>query len=374
MFQKAVIVTGNYPPEGGGPAKFAKTFSSWISPKVELVKVLSTTPKSSQVFEYSNIEVCLQSRKQNIFFRFFSTAFILGKISQKNSMVIANGCFLETYISSLIFRFNYAAKVPGDIVWERARNNNSTSLSMVEYQLVTLPIKMRIFRFLFSRSLMRADIVIVPSTGLRKVCLGWGIPKEKIVFIPNSVDSQKFHPNTDSAISFDVITVSRLITIKRIDEIIRVCSKYNLSLLVVGDGPEEGNLRKYAQQSGGEVHFFGNASQEQLPDLYLKSRYFILNSEFEAGTPYALLEARACGLVCIANKLTGCSDVISDGVDGYLFDGNSSDGLEQKLRQALSEKGKYNEYSRLSRSDSINRFSEDTVYGQIYKLMNQGNA
>ena len=289
-------------------------------------------------------------------------------------MVIANGCFLETYISSLIFRFNYAAKVPGDIVWERARSNNSTSLSMVEYQLVTLPIKMRIFRFLFSRSLMRANVVIVPSTGLRKVCLGWGIPEEKIVFVPNSVDSLKFHPNTDSDKSFDVITVSRLITIKRIDEIIRLCSKYDLSLLVVGDGPEEGNLREYAKQYRGEVHFFGSASQEQLPDLYLKSKYFILNSEFEAGTPYALLEARACGLVCIANKLTGCSDVINDDVDGYLFDGNSSDGLEQKLIQVLSEKDKYNEFSRLSRNDSINRFSEDEVYGQIFKLINQGKA
>ena len=374
MFQKAVIVTGNYPPEGGGPAKFAKTFSSWISPKVESVKVLSTTPNSSQIFEYSNIEVYLQSRKQNIFFRFFSIAFKLGKISWKNSIVIANGCFLETYISSLIFRFNYVAKVPGDIVWERARNNNSTSLSMVEYQLATLPIRMRILRFLFSRSLMRADLVIVPSTGLRKVCLGWGIPKEKIVFIPNSVDSLKFRPSTKSVMSFDVITVSRLIPIKRIEEIIRVCRKYDLSLLVVGDGPEERNLRKYAKQYGGEVHFFGNASQEQLPDLYLKSKYFILNSEFEAGTPYALLEARACGLVCIANKLTGCADVINDGVDGYLFDGNSSDGLEQKLIQVLSEQGKYNEFSRFSRSDAINRFSEDAVYGQIFKLMNQENA
>jgi glycosyltransferase involved in cell wall biosynthesis len=334
-------------PEGGGPAKFAKTFSSWISPKVESVKVLSTTPNSSQIFEYSNIEVYLQSRKKNIFFRFFSTVLKLGKISSKNSIIVSNGCFLETYISSLIFRFNYAAKVPGDIVWERAINNKSTSLSMVEYQLATLPIRMRILRFLFSRSLMRADVVIVPSTVMRKVCLGWGIPKEKIVFIPNSVDSIKFRPRTKSVMSYDVITVSRLITIKRIEEIIRVCRKYDLSLLVVGDGPEDGNLREYAKQSGGEVHFFGNASQEQLPDLYLKSKYFILNSEFEAGTPYALLEARACGLVCVANKLTGCSDVISDGVDGYLFDGNSSNGLEKKLRQALSEKGKYNKFSRL---------------------------
>jgi glycosyltransferase involved in cell wall biosynthesis len=221
---------------------------------------------------------------------------------------------------------------------------------------------------------MRANVVIVPSTGLRKVCLGWGIPKEKIVFVPNSVDSLKFHPNTESDICFDVITVSRLITIKRIEEIISVCRKYDLSLLVVGDGPEEGHLREYARQYGGEVHFFGSASQEQLPDLYLKSKYFVLNSEFEAGTPYALLEARACGLVCIANKLTGCSDVINDDVDGYLFDGNSSDGLEQKLIQVLSEKDKYNEFSRLSRNDSINRFSEDEVYGQIFKLINQGKA
>ncbi len=374
MLQNAVIITGNYPPEGGGPAKFAQTFSLWISKRVESVKVLSTTPTSSQIIELSNIQVRLQSRKQNFFFRFFSMVINLGKVARKDSMIIANGCFLETYISSLIFRFKYSAKVPGDIVWERAKNNKSTSLSMDEYQLSTLPIKMKIFRFLFSRSLLRAQTIIVPSTGLLKVCQAWGVPENKIVFIPNSVDSLKFQPKIDTSPSFDVITVSRLVSIKRIEEIIRVCSKHNLSLLIVGDGPEKANLRKCADQCGGEVVFFGSASQDQLPDLYSKSKYFILNSEFEAGTPYALLEARASGLVCLANKFTGCADVINDEIDGYLFDGRNADGLEQKVIQLLSEKDKHDEFSRLSRIDSLERFSEDKVYGKIYDLIQQKKA
>jgi glycosyltransferase involved in cell wall biosynthesis len=111
-----------------------------------------------------------------------------------------------------------------------------------------------------------------------------------------------------------------------------------------------------------------------LPDLYSKSKYFILNSEFEAGTPYALLEARASGLVCLANKFTGCADVINDEIDGYLFDGRNSDGLEQKVIQLLSEKDKHDEFSRLSRIDSLERFSEDKVYGKIYDLIQQKKA
>lgn len=367
-------MTGNYPPEGGGPAKFAETFSTWLSSRVDSVKVLSTTPDSSEHLKHSNIEVFLKSRQSNILFRYLTTVIKLGRISDKSSLIIANGCFLETYFAAILFRLKYVAKVPGDIVWEHARANKSSSLGMREFQFARLPFKRRVHRYLFTQSLKRAEKVIVPSTVMINVCLNWGIAESKVSFIPNSVNLEKYRPIADSQINFDVITVSRLIWVKKIDELIKVCANLNLSLLIVGDGPEGENLRKCAKEFGGKVEFFGNATQNDLPDLYRKSKYFILTSEFEAGTPYSLLEARACGLICIANKSSGCSDVITDGVDGYLVNEKDPSGLTDKVSQALREKNSYREFSNLSRQDSLNRFSQEIVFDQIFSLMKSRNS
>lgn len=374
MSKKVIVVTGNFPPEGGGPAKFAETFSTWLSSRSDSVKVLSTTPKSSEHLKYSNIEVFLMSRLPNILFRYLSTVIKLGKISDKSSLIIANGCFLETYFAAVLFRLKYVAKVPGDIVWERARANKLTTLGMREFQLAKLPFKSRVHRYLFTQSLKRAEKVIVPSTAMINVCLNWGIAESKLSFIPNSVNLENYKPIKDSQINFDVITVSRLIWMKKIDELIKVCAKFKLSLLIVGDGPEDENLRKCAKEFGGKVEFFGNATQNELPNLYRESKYFILTSEFEAGTPYSLLEARACGLVCIANEYSGCSDVITDGVDGYLVNEKDPSGLKEKVSQALREKNKYHELSNLSRQDSLNRFSQEIVFDQISSLMMGSNS
>ena len=64
-----------------------------------------------------------------------------------------------------------------------------------------------------------------------------------------------------------------------------------------------------------------------------------------------------------ANKDCGTFDALISSAD-YNF-------TEQKL---LSEKDKYDEFSRLSRIDSLERFSEDTVYGKIYELIQQKKA
>ena len=45
-----------------------------------------------------------------------------------------NGLFLETLLAKVISRARLVAKVPGDIVWERARNQGLTSLTIDQYQ------------------------------------------------------------------------------------------------------------------------------------------------------------------------------------------------------------------------------------------------
>lgn len=365
MKPNLLLLSGNYPPETGGPAKFVKNFSDWVSSEISSVCVISTHPDKDLSEMRGNVTVELISRSQNLFMRYIKTIKKIGSHSNRQTLILANGCFFETFIASYIYRISYCVKLPGDIVWEHAKMNKITSLGMMDFQQSKLPLKYSILRFLFSLSLKRSELVIVPSSNMLTVCQGWGIDSDKIKLIYNAVNINEFKPQLDAQKKFDIITVSRLIAIKRIDELIKSAAALNMTLLIVGDGPLMDELVLENLRHGSPATFHGAATQKELPYLYNQARYFVLNSEFEAGTPYALLEARACGLVVLANGATGAADVVSDHVDGFLLNGGLKYDLQGGITEAVNLGVKYQEYSSAAVADCAKRFSEEAIYRNI---------
>ncbi len=320
MPHSILILSGIFPPDVGGPAKFADVFSQWLSEKNWKVGVISLSHSGRRRYFLGKVEVNLVPRSLNLMMRYLLLITKIYRESKAKNLILANGLFLEVWIVSKIFRIKYAVKVPGDIVWERARNNSITSLSIDDFQNQDLGLKYAIFRNLYSRSLRDAKQVIVPSLHLFSLCQLWGVQTEKIHVIHNSVFVDRFKPVVQNK-DFDVLTVARLVKWKGIEEIIKVCANNELRLLVVGDGPEMQNLKQAANESGANVVFVGDVAQEQLPSYYSRSKAFVLNSNFEASS-YSLIEAMACSLPVIASRKTGSAEVVRHSVDGYLIDEN----------------------------------------------------
>ncbi len=368
MSRELIILTGNYPPESGGPAKFASTFSHWASARGYKVKVVSTHPDKDLILEDAGVKVFLVSRLRSRLFRYILTCKILLAESNSNTLIISNGPLIEVLAASFFANRKYIIKIPGDIVWEQARASGHTKLGMSEFQVGINPIRYRLMRVLSNVALKRAKKVIVPSSIMYTYCLDWGIPKGKLVKVFNSVDTKLFRPN-ESTIEFDILTVSRLIRIKRIDQIIRASASLNKSLLIVGDGPLESELKNLAKDLKAPVTFIGAVEQSQLPALYNKSRLFVLNSEFEAGTPYSLLEARASGLICIANEETGSDDVITHGVDGILCGEKSGFTLTEALKLALARTSPRDSWGEMAVVDALNRFSYEASFERVLSTL-----
>jgi glycosyltransferase involved in cell wall biosynthesis len=124
-------------------------------------------------------------------------------------------------------------------------------------------------------------------------------------------------------------------------------SQSETSLLIVGDGPEEGPLRNQASVDQLQnVVFTGFQQKSTLPKFYAASDVFTFPT---LGDPYGLVvdEAMACGLPVIATTSAGeIRDRIEDGLNGFLIPARDSTVLSERMRvfvqnpEAISRMGR----------------------------------
>ncbi len=366
MTRPICIVSGIFPPDSGGPARFTYEFSNWLQGSGKEVSIISYTDHARVLLHQSRLEVCLISRTSPLILRYFRFLKAVHRYKKLGYNFFAVGAFIEIFLAKIFLGINYTAKVPGDIVWERARNKKETQLGIVKFQTSKKLFKYRIFRKLYSFSLRAATNVIVPSRGLLELCNYWGVQNKKINLVYNSIDNQEFDVVANSMPRYDVLTVCRLAPWKGVAELLTLASELQFSLLIAGDGPEREKLEHLAKSLNSKAVFLGNVSRDLMPFVYKDARVFVLNSEYE-GLPHALIEARAAGCLTIAKAGTGSEEVIHHGVDGFLV--NSHLELKTLLQGILRPDEDLTNYRVLAKEDTLARFNQDKNFPAILNVL-----
>ncbi len=359
------LTSGIYPPDKGGPAFFVSEYSRWLRKYVTRTKVISLKDGPADKQVECEHRVILNSRDQILALRMLVSVMNIIRPFLAKKIVLVNGLFIEVLIASFFMRSRIIAKIPGDIVWERARNQGKTQSSIDDYQGHEEGFK-RVFRFFFSWSLKKANTVITPSLHLKSLLERWGVEASRIVLIRNSVDTNLFMPDSTKSKKYDVITVCRLVPWKGVEELIKVCAEKGLFLAVVGDGPDRDQLKDVAAATGAKVEFLGDCSHDQLPQLLNSSRLFVLNSQYE-GSPHSLIEALSVGLVSIARESTGSSEVIRDRVNGLLC--GKSRTLADAIALALTDSELSNKISSEARLTALTDFDREKNFTKILKVI-----
>jgi len=372
MPKEITILSGVFPPDLGGPAKFALEFSHFCVTQSVKTSVISLTNLKSDYQEKNQINVWKVSRALPILIRITKTSWLIRKKLKSDSSLIANGLFLELLIASVGLNRRFVTKVPGDIVWERARTKGATNLSIIDFQKSKLSSGQKIQRWLYSTVLRKSEFVVVPSQELANLCMGWGVDQGKIRYIPNSVDTKMFSSLANEK-KYDVISVCRLVPWKGLDEILETAAKLDFSLAIVGTGPDYEKLVRLSHSLGARVDFLGDVEQYRLPGLLSSARYFVLNSTFEA-TSYALIEAMSCNLVPLANEETGSSEVISHMVDGILLNKSTGLTLKRALVALESDSQLYSQLANAAREKAIRNFNQNVNFLRILHIVQKGDG
>jgi glycosyltransferase involved in cell wall biosynthesis len=173
----------------------------------------------------------------------------------------------------------------------------------------------------------QAALNLCTSTAMMGELTAHGI--ERVDLWQRGVDTELFHPDLASTqmrshLSQNhpesplLLYVGRLSAEKEIERVKPILAAIpDARLALVGDGPHRQNLEKHF--AGTNTHFVGYLMGKELGSAFASADAFIFPSRTET-LGLVLLEAMAAGCPVVAARSGGIPDIVTDGVNGYLFE------------------------------------------------------
>ncbi len=188
-----------------------------------------------------------------------------------------------------------------------------------------------------SEYIKQCQHIVVPSEGMREILVEeYGLTGGYSV-IPTGIDLTPYHNLNGQAIRHQqgwredkvIVSVSRLTPEKNWRTLIKAFAKAHgsrpdLRLVIIGDGPDRADLIQFTQELeiAARVEFLGKIPFEEIPHYLSAADLFAFASITET-QGLVTLEAIAAGLPVVAVEATGTSDIVRDGMEGFITENNS---------------------------------------------------
>jgi glycosyltransferase involved in cell wall biosynthesis len=175
------------------------------------------------------------------------------------------------------------------------------------------------------RSLCRAANLIVGTTAemVNDLCWRYRIETSRTTVIPNFVVAPENIRTSAEREPGLIVSAGALVARKRIERLIDAVAalddelRSKVTLEIIGDGPEEANLRHHAESLNAPVRFLPPLSYPDLIERLGRCLVYAQASSME-GHPKAVIDAMACGAVPVVADSPGLGSLIRTGSTGVL--------------------------------------------------------
>jgi len=190
----------------------------------------------------------------------------------------------------------------------------------------------RMARHMVRKYTQKCSLILCPGRSILELLREYGIT-QPVHWFPNAIDLSAFSGRNPTGVRERyglnphqrvLLYVGRMGQEKNLpfmlQSFVELADRFpDIVLMVVGEGPELGNLKSLAASLGltKRVIFTGRVEYPDIPPYYAASHLFLMTSLTEV-KPLVLLEAMASGLPVVAVSAAGTSDTITDGHDGLL--------------------------------------------------------
>ena len=235
----------------------------------------------------------------------------------------------------------------------------------------------------------RADAFACISHGLEREAEAAGVPRDRIHYLPNAVDMNRFRPPSaaersaarrrldipaDAVVFLFIGRLSREKGLMDLMEAWRLVRPANALLAVAGPdmighpwdvGPA---ARAFVEQHGlqASVRFLGSISD--VAALLQAADVAVQPSHFEA-LGLSAVEALAAGIPVIASAVGGLLDFVVDGRNGLLCKPNDPAALAASIRALADDDALRQSLARNARASVVDEYDERVVFARFASLI-----
>ena len=215
-----------------------------------------------------------------------------------------------------------------------------------------------------------------------------GVPSRLAPVVPNAVDLDRFVARPVEEVrglrgfigagdgDCLLVAVGRLeankgfhVLIEALARLARVPALPSWHLVVIGDGPRRGVLRRQVREAGLQerVHLLGRVADDTVHAWYAAATLFVHPTLYE-GSSLVTLEAMAHRRAVVATAAGGIPDKVVPGVTGWLVPPGDAVALAGALRVALTGRDRLRAMGEAGRAVVEQRFSWPAVTDRLFAL------
>jgi glycogen synthase len=222
-----------------------------------------------------------------------------------------------------------------------------------------------------------AERVVVPSSSVADVAGRWaGIAREKLVVIPNAVDTGAFSRSPVPAQDprpYPVVFLGRLDPVKRVPDLLEAVRLLDglVHLHVYGEGRDRRPIVRRIAKLGLEATVTLHGAVSAPADALRQAGLLVLPSEAE-GFGLVLIEAMSAGVPVVATDVAGIRDVVKNGETGLLVPPGDPPALASAIRRVVEDRSLRESLVREGSRHVRDRFSWESVLPRYRALLGIG--
>ena len=231
----------------------------------------------------------------------------------------------------------------------------------------------RVIKWVTRSTAKKVDKIICVNEDYIPIYTSWGIDRDKLVYIPNGIDTEKFSPGKSDIkkklkCKSLLVFWGRLGYQKNIQILIKAFKNINTpdtKMVIIGKGPD---IKKLKTLTNGDknIIFTGYLSDNELLNYARGADVAVLPSRAESWG-LVIGEAMACGLPVISSNVGKAGELLG-GDRGLILKRDTVSELSEKIDYLLNNKQIAKEMSIRSRKFIIENYGWDEVAQKTEEL------